>query len=182
MTTENKFPTLRTKRLELIEITPDYVNDIYELFSDPRVTNFYNLIPFQKEKEAAVIIERLHSHYDQKLGIRWGIRLKNSGELIGSAGFNNYTEKHRANLGYDLKPKYWNQGITTEAIKVVSEYGFRTLQINRIEAEVMPGNISSEKVLYKCGFKNEGLLRSWMYWNMRYWDMNMFSILKSDLI
>lgn len=171
-----------TKRLELIQITPDYVKDIYELFSDPRVTKLYNLIPFQKEKEAADIIRKLHSRYEQHLGIRWGIRFKDSAEVIGSAGFNNYTEKHRANIGYDLKPKYWNAGIMTEAIRKVSEYGFRSLKINRIEAEVMRGNISSEKVLYKCGFKKEGLLRSWMYWNMQYWDMNMFSILKSDFI
>ena len=68
----------------------------------------------------------------------------------------------------------------TEAIKRVTEFGFNKLDINRIEAEVMHGNIASEKVLAKNGFKNEGVLRQWMYWNTKYYDMTMFSLLQSD--
>ena len=177
----NKFPVLRTDRLELVQITVDNVKDIYELFSDTQVVAFYNLLPFQKEEEAAAIIEKLQALYNERLGIRWGIRLKGTTKIIGSAGFNNYTKNHRANIGYDLKPEYWNKGIVTEAIKAIVNYGFDTLQVNRIEAEVMSGNVFSERVLEKCDFKNEGLLRSWMFWNDKHFDMTIFSILKSDV-
>ncbi|MDR1402923.1 MAG: GNAT family N-acetyltransferase [Tannerellaceae bacterium] len=68
----------------------------------------------------------------------------------------------------------------TEALETVIDFGFNSLEINRIEAEVMQGNIVSEKVLEKSGFKNEGVLRQWMYWNGNYYDMTMFSLLKKD--
>lgn len=65
-------------------------------------------------------------------------------------------------------------------MKAVIDFGFNNLEINRIEAEVMQGNIASEKVLVKLGFKNEGVLRQWMYWNGSYYDMTMFSLLRKD--
>jgi ribosomal-protein-alanine N-acetyltransferase len=65
-------------------------------------------------------------------------------------------------------------------LETVIDFGFNSLEINRIEAEVMQGNIVSEKVLEKSGFKNEGVLRQWMYWNGNYYDMTMFSLLKKD--
>ena len=65
-------------------------------------------------------------------------------------------------------------------LKVVVEFGFKELEINRIEAEVMLGNTASEKVLAKIGFKNEGILRQWMYWNEKHFDMSMYSLLQSE--
>ncbi len=110
-----------------------------------------------------------------------GISLKGRDNIIGTIGFNNFTKRHRANIGFDLQADFWNNGYLTEAIKTVIEFGFRNLDINRIEAEVMQGNVASEKVLAKIGFKNEGILRQWMYWNDKYYDMTKFSLLQSDI-
>lgn len=180
--TPTTFPLLFTKRLELIDITIEYVRDIFELFSDPKVLTYYNLTAFREEAQAAAIIEKLRVHYKNGLSIRWGIRLKGETRLIGSAGFNNYTKKHRANIGYDLKPHYWNQGLVTEAIGAIIDYGFSILSVNRIEAEVMPGNDRSMRVLEKAGFLHEGLLREWLPVDGTHQDMHMFSLLKSDWI
>ena len=68
----------------------------------------------------------------------------------------------------------------TEASKEVLKYGFYELEINRVEAEVMVGNIRSDKVLEKLGFSCEGVLRDWLYWNGNFYDMEMFSLLKRD--
>lgn len=69
-----------------------------------------------------------------------------------------------------------------EALGKVVSFAFERLEVNRIEAEVMQGNIASDKLLSKAGFKKEGILREWMYWNNRYYDMTMFSLLKSDRV
>ena len=68
----------------------------------------------------------------------------------------------------------------TEAIKAVINFGFSTLNINRIEAEVMIGNTQSERLLLKLGFRNEGCLRDWMYWDNRHFDMIIFSLLRRE--
>lgn len=175
------FPILYTDRLDLIEIKQEHLGDIFKLFSDKRVTQYYNIKTLIIENEAQKFIDGFRSRFTKKAGIRWGIALKGQNNIIGTIGFNNFINRHRANVGYDLKVDFWNNGYLTEALKAVIEFGFIQLEINRIEAEVMQGNIASEKVLNKIGFKNEGVLRQWMYWNDKHYDMTMFSLLQSDL-
>lgn len=175
------FPELQTERLSLIEIRQSHLNDYYQLFSDEEVTKYYNIVPFKEEKEAQKYLDWFSSRFKEGLGIRWGIALKGNENIIGTAGFNSFQRNHRGNIGYDLRPEYWNRGIITEALKAIIPFGFNKLEINRIEAEVMPGNTASEKVLTKLGFKKEGILRDWMYWNENHYDMIMFSLLKNDI-
>jgi ribosomal-protein-alanine N-acetyltransferase len=44
----------------------------------------------------------------------------------------------------------------------------------------MNGNPASEKLLLKCGFTRDALLRDWMYWDGKHFDMIMYSKLCSD--
>ena len=175
------FPILYTNRLDLIEIKQEHLGDIFQLFSDERVTQYYNIKTLTIENEAQKFIDGFRSRFTEKAGIRWGIALKGQNNIIGTIGFNNFINRHKANVGYDLKVDFWNNGYLTEALKAVIGFGFIQLGINRIEAEVMQGNIASEKVLNKIGFKNEGVLRQWMFWNDKHYDMTMFSLLQSDL-
>lgn len=175
------FPILHSERLDLIEITQNHLSDLYELFSDENVTEFYNIKTLSEEKEAQKYLDWFRTRFHDKLGIRWGIVLKGHENIIGTIGFNNFTKGHRANLGYDLRKDYWNKGFIKEVIEEVVKYGFEKLEVNRIEAEVMPGNIYSEKALNRLGFTKEGLLRDWMYWNEKHYDMIMFSLLRKDI-
>lgn len=177
-----KFPILETERLKLIEIKDTHLEDLFLLFKDPEVTKYYNLLPYNNVSDGQKFIEWYSKRFEEELAIRWGIMLKerNDEKIIGTLGFNNYTHKHRANIGYDLQKQYWNKGYITEALKAVVQFGFEQLGVNRIEAEVMLGNISSEKVLNKIGFSKEGVLRQWMYWNEAYYDMCMYALLYHD--
>jgi ribosomal-protein-alanine N-acetyltransferase len=46
----------------------------------------------------------------------------------------------------------------------------------------MIGNSASERILDKLGFTKEGILRQWMFWNEKHYDMTMYSLLKKDII
>ena len=174
------FPKLENERLDLIEIKQSHLHDFFNLFRDERVAKFYNIFPFKELKEAQVYLELFESRLKRKIGIRWGIALKGRNNIIGTIGFNSFQRNHRANFAYDLQFAYWNMGIVTEAAKEVICYGFKELEINRIEAEVMVGNLGSDKVLEKLGFKFEGILRDWLFWNGNHYDMKMFSLLKEE--
>lgn len=174
------FPVLQTERLELVEIKECHLQDILDLFGNENVTRFYNLLPFKNEQDAQKFIDWYRIRFKDGLGFRWGISLKGEKNIIGTIGYNNFTKKHRANIGYDLKPEYWNRGYITEALHKVIDFGFNQLEINRIEAEVMQGNESSERVLYKLNFRKEGILRQWMFWNEKYYDMTMFALLRTE--
>ena len=174
------FPTLTTKRLDLVEIQQSHLADIYLLFSDKKVTEYYNLLPLKSEQEGQVLLDWFRNRFKDGFGVRWGIALKGESHIIGTVGFNNYTQKHRANIGYDLQSLYWNRGYMTEALEAAIDFGFNALDINRIEAEVMQGNIISEKLLGKLNFRREGVLRQWMLWNGQYYDMTMYSLIKME--
>lgn len=177
-----QFPVLHTERLDLIEIRQSHLGDLYRIFSDEEVVEFYNLLPFKNEQEAQKLLDWFCCRFKDGLGIRWGIALKGESSIIGTIGFNNYARYHRANIGYELRKEYWGRSYMSEALGKVVSFAFERLEVNRIEAEVMQGNIASDKLLSKAGFRKEGILREWMYWNNRYYDMTMFSLLKSDRV
>jgi ribosomal-protein-alanine N-acetyltransferase len=174
-----QFPVLHTERLDLIEITQDHLTDLFELFTDKRVTEFFGMIALNEPSDAQKIFDMLNTRYNEGIGIRWGIALKGQ-KIIGNLGFNNFTPGHRSVIVFAIMPEYWNKGLMTEAIKEIVRFGFAELGVNRIEAEVIPGNLASEKALQKVGFMHEGLLRQWMFWEGKRNDINMYAILKSD--
>ena len=175
-----EIPLLHTERLDLKEIKREHILDLYKIFSNSKVTEYYDLETLQKKEEA----EKIFLHHQEKFlnnqGIRWGISLKEEDNIIGTIGYNSYEKNHRANIAYDLRYEYWGNGYISEAILGVIKFGFNVLEVNRIEATVMPGNIESEKVLEKAKFTYEGVLREFHYWNGQYYDMEMFSLLRSD--
>lgn len=83
------------------------------------------------------------------------------GEAIGGIGLilNADVYVMSAEIGYWLGEAYWGQGITTEALRQMTEYTFYYFDIVRIYAEVFEINKSSMRVLEKNGFYLEGVRR-----------------------
>ncbi len=179
------FPDLTTRRLLLNTITPSDVNAVFSLFSDPQVVNYYDLDEFTEISQAEKLVQLFTSRFQAATGIRWAIRLQDTGSLIGTCGFNSWSEKMRnAVIGYDLLPAYWNKGITTEAVSAIARGGFSGLlpcgALHRIQADTIPGNVASERVLLKLGFKEEGLRREAILLKGTYRDMKCFGLLRHE--
>lgn len=175
-----EFPVLHTGRLTLNAISTANLPDLYREFSDPSVTRYYNMLPFTNMEKAAELLSYFSKQFEEKEGIRWGIFLKKDNTFIGTIGINSFKPGHICNIGFDLVANYWNKGYMSEALEIIVLYIFASLEVNRIEAEVMPGNDGSCRVLEKTGFMKEGLMRDWMFWNDKYYDMYMYSLLKRD--
>lgn len=180
MKAPDNFPVLITDRLKLVEITQDRSEEYFQIFNDDRVTQFYTMPTLTQVRETKKYITWLEDKYQQKKGISWGITLRGEDRIIGVVGFNHYETNHRGNLFGALKYEFWNRGIMTESLSEVIKYGFNELKINRAEAETMLGNKDMQHVFFKLGFRTEGILRGWLYWNNRHYDMIMLSLLKSE--
>lgn len=83
-------------------------------------------------------------------------------------------------LGYCIGSKWWNQGLATEALSAVISFLFDQVEVNRIEAQHDPNNLSSGSVMKKCKMKYEGTLREADFNNTGICDAMMYSILKKD--
>jgi [ribosomal protein S5]-alanine N-acetyltransferase len=174
-------PVLETERLILREIVPGDAAALFEIFSSDDVTRFYDLATFTDISQAEQMIARMAARNAAGEAVRWGITLKDIDRVIGTSGFNSFMRPwSRAGIGYDLAAAYWNRGYATEALRAMLHYGFVQENLNRIEALVMPGNDASVRVLAKLGFQREGILRQYGYWKNEYWDLQMFSLLRSE--
>lgn len=172
------FPDLETERLSLKQVTNDDVTDIFELRSNEEVMKYIPRPLLQNKEEALELIAMLNDKIENNIGINWGIRLKNDPKIIGIIGHYKIKPEHyRAEVGYMLLPEYNGKGIVSEALQKVVEYGFKEMKLHSIEAILDPKNAGSEKVLLKNGFVKEAHLIENEYYEGRFLDTLIYSIL-----
>ena len=177
------FPVLKTDRLILRSLEKRDVPNMFSYFSKDEVTKYYDLESFTSENQANELIERFITRYEKKKQIRWAITLEEYDELIGTCGFHAIEPEHwKAEIGYELHPSFWGKGIMTEAVAAVIQYAFNEMELNRIEAFYDPRNKSSARVLEKCGFENEGILKKRYFEKGQFVDAAIASILKENYL
>jgi len=175
------FKNLESNRLLLRRIIETDVDEIFELRSNPETMKFIPR-PLAKTKEDALEhLETIDKNIENNKGINWAITLKGNPKLIGIIGhYRLQPENHRCEIGYMILPQYNGQGIVSEAIKLVLEYGFDDLQMHSIEAVIDPENRASERVLQKNGFVKEAHILENELWDGKFWDTVIYSILKRN--
>ncbi len=75
-----------------------------------------------------------------------------------------------AEIGYWIGEPFWNKGIATIAVKLISAYGFNELNLIRLFAAVFEYNPASMKVLEKNGYTREGVFKKAVVKNGEVWD------------
>jgi RimJ/RimL family protein N-acetyltransferase len=112
---------------------------------------------------------------------QFAVVLKESDELIGNCGIRRPGPwSHDAEIGYELAPDHWGQGLATEAVSEIIRFGFAELGLHRISAWVIAENPASTRVLEKVGLSLEGRLRDRESFKGRYWDVLLYAILRQD--
>jgi RimJ/RimL family protein N-acetyltransferase len=83
------------------------------------------------------------------------------GEAVGSIGFAPHTDVERvsAEIGYWLGESFWGRGITTDALRAVTDYAMQAFDLTRLYAVPFEWNVASCRVLEKCGYALEGRMR-----------------------
>ncbi len=177
----DQFPVLKTARLTLRQVRPSDAPALFTIFSDPKVTRYYDQPTFTELAQAEGLAARMQQRFAEKRTVRWAIIRQGNDQLLGTCGYAEWKRHFRcAAVGYELAPAEWGQGIMTEALTAVLTFGFTQMQLNRVEAYVMTGNAASMRLLQKLGFQEEGLLRQYGYWQNAYHDLHLFALLKRD--
>lgn len=176
------FPQLETTNLFLRRMSPSDASALFKILSDDEVTEFYDDDAFVDVSQASDQIEVWENGFNTQSCIRWGITRKDEGYLIGSCGYYGFhTWYKRASIGYELARTCWRQGIMTEALGAIIEFGFGKMELNRIEAVVMPENTASIIMLEKIGFNKEGLLEEYEKWGSKgFVNLYMFAMLRKS--
>lgn len=173
--------TLETKRLYLKKITPEVFTDLFEKYSEDQVISLLGLNnhdDFIREKEKA---RGGYKTYDRTI-VAFVMILKKTGETIGRCGFHNwYLQHYKAEIGYVLfKEENKRKGYMTEALEAILNYGFNSMELNRIEACIGPDNVASLQTVKKFGFSQEGYLRQHFVRDGEVQDTTIHSLLKEE--
>lgn len=172
------FPNLETERLYLRRVKKEDVNEIFALRSDKETMKYIPRPLVKTIEDAMAHIAMIDEKIENNEGINWAITLKNNPKLIGIIGhYRIKPENFRAEIGYMLHPAHHGKGIIAEAIKETVKYGFEIMGLHSIEAIIDPGNFASEKVLQKSGFVKEAHLKENEYYEGRFLDTVIYSIL-----
>ena len=175
------FPELKTGRLICRQIIDADAVALHEIWSDPEVTRYFSLEPFQSLAETREMMELLNSLPRLNQGIRWAVVWIADNAVLGTCGFHNYKPAHhRAEMGYELGRQHWGKGFMSEAAQAILRYGFTSAGFNRVEAFVNYGNQNSTRLLKRAGFHLDGLLRQYELNRGKFADQYCYSLLKAD--
>lgn len=101
-------------------------------------------------------------------------------ELVGAVGLVPQTDVYRisAEIGYWLGEPFWGNGIMTEAVRQMVDYGFKHLNLIRIYSGVFDFNKGSQRVLEKAGFKRECVFEKALIKNGQICDEYRYALVK----
>ncbi|WP_449536848.1 GNAT family N-acetyltransferase [Ferdinandcohnia sp. Marseille-Q9671] len=132
-----------------------------------------------KIEDTKAYIESCKKSYVDQKGLYTAIVYKN--EIVGVASYNSIDWSNKiAHIGYWLGQQYQGNGIMTKVAKVLTEYAFETMKLNRVEIRAAVENDKSRAIPERLGFVNEGKIRQseWLY--DHYVDHVVYGMLAED--
>ena len=145
------FPTLKTKRLTLRQLSLNDEHEIFILRSDSEINKYLDRQMSNTVDDARNFINKVN---ENNL-LYWAITFSNKNILIGTICLFSFSEENnKCEIGYELLPDFQRQGIMKEAIEKIIDYAFNIIKVQKIEAVPHKGNNSSINLLEKLSFKN----------------------------
>lgn len=143
---------------------------IYTFYSTPEMMAWRGAAVFTTPDEAEALLFHWRKLEALQRGFRVGIAWKETGQLIGTAGFKHIDHTHHSGeIGYELLPAFWNRGYMTEAMQPLIAQTAARYQLHTVTANIDPGHTASKRVLEKLGFVQEAHYRE-NYFFERWWD------------
>jgi ribosomal-protein-alanine N-acetyltransferase len=147
------YPVIHTERLTLRKLKEADADDIFALRSDEKVLQHTGIPKPATVDDAAAYIQKILNLEHNSEAVQWGITLNSDNKIIGTICFWNVVkENHHAEIGYILRSDFHNKGIMQEAMEPVIDYGFDTMKLHTIEAQISPENTASIKLVERSGF------------------------------
>jgi len=171
--------TLKTEKIKLRPLELSDIERLAEIANNRNISiNLRDAFPFPYNiQDAQNFIQNC-----MKQNPTTTFAIEFEGVYVGNIGLQKGTDVYSksAEIGYFLAEPFWNKGIITQAVNLATDYGFKTLDIIRIYSGVFEFNHSSQRVMEKCGYKREGLLKKAVIKDGKFYDEIRFAKLKDE--
>jgi [ribosomal protein S5]-alanine N-acetyltransferase len=167
---------LETERLLLRPMLETDFGALHLIFSDAKVMAAFDHPPFTRKQMMRWLGRNLNHQQEFGYGL-FSVILKETGELIGDCGLEQMQDMGAAELGYDFRSDFWNQGYATEAALAVRDYAFHDLHLPQLISLIRVGNLASKRVAEKVGMT---LAEEFTRNEIRYWRYSMKNLKGMD--
>jgi ribosomal-protein-alanine N-acetyltransferase len=162
---------VETARLLLRRWQDDDLERLVALYGDPRVARFLSVDgrPWPRERSVGAFEHFVRQWQEYGFG-PWAAIDRRTGGWLGQVGLNElprWPGPDKVEVGWDLHPSVWGQGLATEGARAALGYGFEAVGLERIISTARADNAASRRVMEKCGlafqeeFTHKGALVAW---------------------
>lgn len=150
---------------------------------DPEISRWTRVpYPYGPSDARAYLLQRhdaLHAGIAAPFAI---VSAADRDQLLGSISLLRFSWEHaRAEVGYWLALEARGRGHVTRAVRLITDWGFRQLRLERIDLLAASENPASQRVAERCGFTREAVLRSYLRGRDGRQDMVMFGLLAREV-
>jgi ribosomal-protein-alanine N-acetyltransferase len=171
---------VRGPELMLRYARPEDAAALFELASDPEVTNYFSWGPYSHESQAAAYIASLSPKRASGERLELVIVHPQAG-VIGVTGLSEFVLRdRRAVVGTWHGREWWGSGANRQSKALVLALAFAGLRLERVTAWCGTDNARSQKALERLGFKHEGVLRRWHMHDGVGKDVIVYSMLREE--
>lgn len=171
-------PVIETGRLILRKMRAEDVPALKEWMGDPSIYTYWGKGPSRTEKNPELMFEKEEK---PARSFHLGIEEKQTAKVIGDLYVYLIENDRMASVAIRLSPQKHSKGYGTEALKAVTEFCFRNTELQRLWTQADVRNTASVKMLEKCGYRREGMIRQGKMVNT-WCDYYIYGILKEDLL
>lgn len=170
------------KHIRLRGVERSDIPRFHEWLNDPEVTEGLSIFLPMSMTDEEKWFDRMSQMDQEEKPLSIEINEGGGWRLIGNCGFFNLEWPNRSvEFGIFIGDKaLWGKGYGTEAVELLLEHGFETLNLNRIFLQVYSTNPRARHSYEKAGFVLEGTLREAVYRHGRYADTHIMSVLRSE--
>lgn len=146
---------LETDRCIVRETTVEDVDQFWEIYREPAITRYTESLYPEIEQEKQYVreyIEKIYSYYEYGV---WTVMEKESGRVIGRAGFSVRPGFDNPELGFVIGVPWQRKGYAYEVCSAILKYGWEQLGFSEVQAIVAPENEASMMLCEKLGFMME---------------------------
>jgi RimJ/RimL family protein N-acetyltransferase len=172
---------LQGERIRLRALEDDDLPDLVRWWRDPEWAVLQQLTV--RPRPAADVVEqfRTWSANEATGGVGFCVTDRTSGRLLGHVTLYGATLLTRAaTLTVMIGSEHVGSGYGTDAVRVLVDYGFREMGLNRIQLHVFASNARARATYRKVGFIEEGVLRETVFHDGAFHDEVVMSVLARD--
>jgi ribosomal-protein-alanine N-acetyltransferase len=170
-------PVIETNRLIIRELTSEDIPALKQWLADKAVYTYWGKGPSKAEKNPELLFAKTQR---PTKSFHLGIEEKHSAKVIGDLYVYLIEKDRMAAVAIRIAPACQCQGYGSEALASMTRFCFENTELQRLWAQVDARNLSSQKMLEKCGYTKEGLVRQGRMVNS-WCDYYLYGMLKSDV-